>query len=205
MYAWIQPNAAARTYSTSVQSSTEDSAPKSMPTPGVRGMALSMSALVFSPAARSPAITASLETPAGSSLETTPAKIRLVPSPSSRGPMTFRATLTTANIRTRASQTRSGCRVPSRRLAEAPKLDAFSAGTFMPANGPPLPGPIGGRCGPRTAVLMPPPPLRVGRPRFPGTFRKSPTTHRAFPAQRSCRRRALVSGQHPRCWTRAGR
>ncbi|GAP54300.1 hypothetical protein AHiyo6_08650, partial [Arthrobacter sp. Hiyo6] len=114
---------------------------KSIPVPGVSVMALSMSAFWFSPAARSCAISCSLLTPAGSCLDTTPEKIRLVPSPSSRGPITENVTLTTASASTSNSHSRSGRSSPSSRLAEGPKFIAFSAGMFIPANGPPCPGP----------------------------------------------------------------
>ena len=86
-------------------------------------------------------------TPAGSALDTMPEKMRFVPSPSSRGPITEKVTLTTASTSTSRSQRRSGLSLPISRRADGPKVIAFSAGALMPPNGPcPPPGPrAGGR------------------------------------------------------------
>ena len=120
---------------------------------------------------------------------------------------------------------------PSSRLADGPKFIAFSAGTFIPANGPPRPGPPAGRgirmrrpspprcpaprrrpappagagVGALSVRLMPPPPPRAGSSQSPGTSPTSPAAPRACRARRSGRRRAPGSGPRPRCWRPAGR
>jgi hypothetical protein len=115
-------NPDASTYSTSAHVSTLASAAKLIPCPGVSAMGVSMSAFWFSPAAQSCAISCSLPTPAGSSLDTTPAKIRLVPSPSSRGPITCSGTLITDPASTSSSHTRSGRSFPSSRFGRRPEV-----------------------------------------------------------------------------------
>ena len=98
-------------------------------------------------------------TPAGSFLAMTPEKIRLVASPSSRGPSTERPTLAAPSPMVKLISERSGRSSPSRRRAEGPKLRDFSTGPPppmrpRPPKPPPPPGPR------RTAMALTPPPPR---------------------------------------------
>ena len=132
----------------------------------------SMSAWVPRPSWRSRVIISAFVTPAGIRRPTTPAKIRFVAAPSSRGPSTARVTLTVARPMARTISGRSGRSVPSSRPAEPRKSSDFSVDMpLMKAAGPrraPGGGP-GPRCG--TGASPAPPsgacPPAVPRPAVP--------------------------------------
>src|SRR6187551_3553401 len=131
--------------------STRESAPKSMPCPGMTVMPDSRSANLSSPRARAASMACCWVMPAGSCPPMTPAKMRFVACPRIFGPMTLNDTLPSVRRSTANAGILSGPSRRSSRLAEGQKSIDFSTGmpavTMAPGPRIGLGGGRGGACG----------------------------------------------------------
>ncbi len=163
------------------------------------------SAILDCPAARIPARTDSLETPAGSFEPIKPEKIRSVARPKILGPTAVMTTLETESTKIRVTAARCGLSRASNRRAEGPKLVAFSAGAPICINGPRRTA-----AGPRLAsaarssslrtpsarLMLPPPRRRVVTARFLDRFHSFVIIQYACPDRPACQPRAPQYDRH---------
>ena len=221
---WNSAATDAAAYRASTMTSRRPSALKSTPCPGCSGSDWISPAWAPLPSCCSPAITSALVVPAGIFWEITPVKMMFVASPSSRGPVTVSATLTTASSSAPAASTRSGAISRSSRLLDPRKSRDFSV--LRPLRKAAGPRPIVARSGPRPRLgvarstapgplaplllapplaagpgcwLVTPPPARsAGTARSPGRSRRRPS------ARDGCRWRRPGRCPEPRSGPRAG-
>src|SRR5690625_780385 len=118
--------------------STQPRAWKSIPSPGVMSMVVTMSAIRSSPRSRSPSTTWCFDAPSGSCCAKNPLNTMSVACPRIFGPTTVNATLITPRTTMPASSARSAESSRSRRFVDALKFVGLAGGPPAPNGSCPL-------------------------------------------------------------------